>query len=108
MRVLRSLKPCFPLPCSWGVPDASDTSLPSCTCDVISCLLVLTAFPVVFVVVVLCHWLVVVMVTLASLANQLEKQTHGFTWCHTHSQSCWGFTGDGVKEGCTVCSVKSL
>ena len=47
------------------VPDAS-YSLRSCTCDVISCLIALIAFPFVFVIVP-SHWLVVVIVSYISL-----------------------------------------
>ena len=55
--------------------DGSDTSLPSCTCDVISCLVAHTAFPFAFVI-VSCHWQVFVIVSYISLCSKpARKQT---------------------------------
>ena len=55
------------------VPDASYTSLTSCTCEVISCLVALIVFPLVFVIVSY-HWLVVVRY-ISLFSKPARKQT---------------------------------
>ena len=57
----------------WFVPDAPDTSLQSCTCDVMFCLVALIVIPFVFVI-VSCHCLVIVIVSYISLLSKLAHK----------------------------------
>ena len=91
---------CSTTACIWdmqrSVPDASDTQPSRVACDVISCLVALLVFPLVFVI-VSCHWLVIVIVSYISLFSKPARKRTTQLYIVSHAQQAMYKLVTGIK-----------